>query len=174
MWLEHRIQLLKELHKRLHIFELQNHILSQDGGKLNGFEAHVEVLQLQLINSIVMDGLAEDVHICLIELDLDLLVIVILLEQYPPCCYCFSSKRLYFCLPRCLLHLFIPVIDVLFSQSPLHAQLEWIWEMSREIQHILKGAQLDVFQHELLELRFRKDFQMLEGLVLFVDFFDDL
>ena len=46
--------------------------------------------------------------------------------------------------------------------------------MSREIQHILEGAQLDVFQHELLKLRFRKDFQMLEGLVLFVDFFDDL
>lgn len=46
--------------------------------------------------------------------------------------------------------------------------------MPWEIQHILKGAQIDVFQHELFELRFRKDFQMLERLVLLMDFFNDL
>ena len=46
--------------------------------------------------------------------------------------------------------------------------------MPWEIQHILKGAQVGVFQHELFELRFRKDFQMLECLVLLMDFFNDL
>lgn len=80
MRLVHGVELLEELDKALHIFELQNDVLCQDGSQLDGLEANIHVLELQLAEVVALDPWVEDVYVALVKANVQLLLVVVAWE----------------------------------------------------------------------------------------------
>jgi hypothetical protein len=114
--LVHRYQFVNQGHKLLSVLQLQDDILGQDRGQLDGFQPHIHVVR-KLVGS---NRGVEDIRVSFVQKDLHILLIIVSLQADGSRCVGQATQSLSFCQSLGLFLLVSYVIDVKLGELTMH------------------------------------------------------